>query len=80
MSAIFISHSSQDNAAADRVQRALKDAHHHATFLDSDPEQGIPPGRDWEDVTTRDASRPRLPPVAKVSCAWRIDSQETAGS
>ena len=53
MSAIFISHSSQDDAAATRVQRALKDAHYDATFLGFDPEQGIPPGRDWEDELYR---------------------------
>src|SRR6476661_3657710 len=48
MSAIFISHSSADNALASEVATQLADLGHRSVFLDFDPAQGIPAGRNWE--------------------------------
>jgi formylglycine-generating enzyme required for sulfatase activity len=48
MSAIFISHSSKDNAAADVMRARLQGQAHRSVFLDFDPELGIPAGRHWE--------------------------------
>jgi hypothetical protein len=48
MSAIFISHSSKDNAKARELRDLLEREGHRSIFLDFDPEQGIPAGRDWE--------------------------------
>ena len=48
MSAIFISHSSADNAVADELKALLAAHGHRSTFLDFDPAQGIAAGRDWE--------------------------------
>lgn len=48
MSAIFISHSSQDDGlAADLVARLQRQGY-RTIFLDLDPEVGIPAGRNWE--------------------------------
>lgn len=48
MSAIFISHSSKDNAWAERIATWLKEQGYEGIFLDFDPQVGIPAGRDWE--------------------------------
>lgn len=48
MSAIFISHSSKDNAVAGEVKAKLLEQGHRSVFLDFDPEDGIPAGRNWE--------------------------------
>lgn len=48
MSAIFVSHSSRDNAAAASVLKALEAWGYSSVFLDFDPALGIPPGRLWE--------------------------------
>lgn len=48
MSSIFLSHSSQDNAIAERVKARLEQWGHRSVFLDFDPADGIPAGRDWE--------------------------------
>ena len=48
MSAIFISHSSHDHEAATEMGARLKEQGHRSVFLDFDPENGIPAGRDWE--------------------------------
>lgn len=48
MSAIFISHSSRDDAAAAELRERLAGQGHRSVFLDFDPEDGIPAGRDWE--------------------------------
>ncbi|MGE4081088.1 MAG: toll/interleukin-1 receptor domain-containing protein, partial [Reyranella sp.] len=48
MSAIFLSHSSIDNALAMELRTWLEGLGFASIFLDFDPEQGIPPGRDWE--------------------------------
>jgi WD40 repeat protein len=48
MSAIFISHSSKDNTIAGEVKAKLLAQGHRSVFLDFDPENGIPAGRNWE--------------------------------
>ena len=48
MTAIFISHSSADNAAAAEMKRRLQALGHVSVFLDFDPEAGIAAGNDWE--------------------------------
>jgi ABC-type hemin transport system ATPase subunit len=48
MSAIFISHSSRDNDAAATLREKLQEQGHRSVFLDFDPADGIPAGRDWE--------------------------------
>ena len=48
MSAIFLSHSSKDNAAASEMKVRLEAHGHRSLFLDFDPADGIPAGRDWE--------------------------------
>ncbi len=48
MSLIFISHSSADAAIAAEVRRHLEDMRHQSVFLDFDPADGIPAGRNWE--------------------------------
>lgn len=48
MSAIFISHSSRDNAIAGEFKARLAGQGHHSVFLDFDPDDGIPAGRNWE--------------------------------
>jgi len=48
MSALFISHSSADNAVADELKAQLSARGHRSMFLDFDPAVGIPAGRHWE--------------------------------
>src|SRR5215471_11102833 len=48
MTSLFISHSSRDQIAAQRVHQWLRNAGYQALFLDSDPSVGIPAGRRWE--------------------------------
>lgn len=48
MSSIFLSHSSKDNSIAEQVKARLGQWGHRSVFLDFDPEDGIPAGRDWE--------------------------------
>ena len=50
MSAIFISHSSKDHAAAAELKARLDAQGHKGVFLDFDPDDGIHAGRDWEQV------------------------------
>ena len=58
MSTIFISHSSEDNAWAERIRDWLQgradkqqpDYRYQSLFLDFDPEQGIPVGRSWRET------------------------------
>ncbi|NOK36053.1 TIR domain-containing protein [Corallococcus exercitus] len=50
MAAIFISHSSKDNAWAIRIKQWLSTHGHQSIFLDFDPEAGINAGQDWEQV------------------------------
>src|SRR4051794_19063694 len=48
VSAIFISHSTQDKSTALRVLDRLRQRGYESLFLDSDPEAGIKAGVDWE--------------------------------
>ncbi len=48
VSAIFISHSSNDNDIAQEVRALLETLGHRSVFLDFDPINGIPAGRSWE--------------------------------
>ncbi len=48
MSAIFISHSSKDGKIANEFQSFLQGKGYQSIFLDFDPANGIPAGRDWE--------------------------------
>ncbi|WP_323003429.1 TIR domain-containing protein [Denitromonas sp.] len=48
MSGIFISHSSQDHAAAEALAERLRAQGYQSLFLDFDPADGIPAGRNWE--------------------------------
>jgi hypothetical protein len=48
LASLFISHSSSDRDAAERLEKRLHAEGFAALFLDFDPEQGIPAGRNWE--------------------------------
>jgi WD40 repeat protein len=48
MASLFISHSSRDRDAAQRVSQWLRSAGYVALFLDFDPSDGIAVGRRWE--------------------------------
>ncbi|MGO9218919.1 MAG: TIR domain-containing protein [Streptosporangiaceae bacterium] len=48
MTSLFISHSSRDQVAAQRVHQWLRNAGYQALFLDFDLSIGIPAGRRWE--------------------------------
>jgi WD40 repeat protein len=48
LSAIFLSHSSADNDVALQIRDWLEKQGYRSVFLDFDPAQGIPHGRDWE--------------------------------
>lgn len=48
MSAVFISHSSQDNPFSEKLRTWLSAQGHRDVFLDFDGEAGIEAGRDWE--------------------------------
>jgi WD40 repeat protein len=48
MASFFISHSSGDASASERVRDRLKAGGYESVFLDFDPADGIPAGRDWE--------------------------------
>src|SRR5690606_40133406 len=48
VSGIFISHSSRDREAAEAIAARLRAQGYQSLFLDFDPADGIPAGRDWE--------------------------------
>ena len=48
MASLFVSHSSHDRDAAERIAERLRVEGFAALFLDFDPADGIPAGRDWE--------------------------------
>jgi TIR domain len=48
MASVFVSHSSRDRVVTERVVARLRAAGFAASFVDFDPEQGIPAGRSWE--------------------------------
>ena len=48
MASLFVSHSSRDRAAAEDLSARLRADGFAALFLDFDPDQGIPAGRNWD--------------------------------
>jgi WD40 repeat protein/energy-coupling factor transporter ATP-binding protein EcfA2 len=48
MASLFVSHSSLDRDEAERIAQRLRVEGFAALFLDFDPADGIPAGRDWE--------------------------------
>jgi hypothetical protein len=48
MAALFVSHSSQDNQVTAVIAQRLRDRGFGALFVDFDPQDGIPAGRNWE--------------------------------
>src|SRR3954453_23218090 len=48
MASVFVSHSSRDRVVTERGVQRLRAAGFAALFVDFDPEQGIPAGRNWE--------------------------------
>src|SRR3954470_6390218 len=48
MASVFVSHSSQDQAVTEWVVQRVRAAGFAALFIDFDPGQGIPAGRNWE--------------------------------
>jgi TIR domain-containing protein len=57
MTAIFISHSSADNASAAEMKAWLEAQGHTSLFLDFDPEAGIKGGSGWEQTLYRQLRR-----------------------
>lgn len=57
MARVFISHSSRDNAAADRLKAWLGDQGFETPFLDFDKHAGIPVGANWEQTLYREIER-----------------------
>ena len=57
MARIFISHSSRDNDAADRMKAWLASQRFENAFLDKDPATGIPPGANWEKTLYREVAQ-----------------------
>ena len=53
MAQIFLSHSSEDREAAEKLHDRLKQWGYDSIFLDFRPDNGIPAGRKWEDVLYR---------------------------
>src|SRR3954468_2178788 len=48
MASVFISHNSRDRPVAKWLVKRLRAAGFAALFVDFDPDQGIPAGRNWE--------------------------------
>ena len=48
MTSVFVSHSNRDQELTEEVCVRLQAAGFAAMFVDFDPDQGIPVGRDWE--------------------------------
>jgi TIR domain/AAA ATPase domain len=48
LASLFLSHSNQDDVTATWIADRLRAAGFEALYLDFDPEQGTPAGRDWE--------------------------------
>jgi hypothetical protein len=48
MASVFVSHSSRDRAVTEQVAEQLRTAGFAALFIDFNPDQGIPAGRNWE--------------------------------
>lgn len=69
MTAIFISHSSTDAAAATRMKAWLEGQGHTSLFLDFDPATGIRAGASWEQTLYRELRKCQAV-VALASPAW----------
>ncbi|WP_187144413.1 TIR domain-containing protein [Microvirga massiliensis] len=69
MSFIFLSHSSQDDAAAGALHDWLREEGHAAVFLDHDAEAGIVGGETWEERLYTELRRCRAL-IALVSPDW----------
>ena len=71
VSGIFISHSSRDREAAADMAARLRARGYPSLFLDFDPADGIPAGRDWErELYARlRALRPRIRMSASIRAA-----------
>src|SRR5262245_4681601 len=69
MSSIFISHSSKDNATAAQLNAWLAGHGQRSVFLDFDPDNRIPAGRDWEKELYRNIRSCRAV-VALCSAHW----------
>src|SRR3954466_16415737 len=75
MAALFVSHSSHDRAAAERICARLRAAGFAALFVDFDPEHGIPAGRNWERelyAQLRNSGQPRAPTGCCLSAAGPV--------
>ncbi len=57
MARVFISHSSRDGEAADRIKQWLQGQGFDTPFLDFDKHAGITPGSDWEKTLYREVER-----------------------
>lgn len=57
MARVFISHSSRDAEAADRIKTWLQAQGFEAPFLDFDKHAGIAPGADWEKTLYREVEQ-----------------------
>jgi hypothetical protein len=73
VASFFISHSSRDNALADRVRIWLQQHGFTSLFLDFDPEAGIPPGRHWEDEVYSELRKADV--VVFLATAAALDSK-----
>jgi hypothetical protein len=60
MPEIFISHSTRDSATAQGLAERLRSCGLQSLFLSSDPESGIVPGSDWENVLYEKLRRARV--------------------
>lgn len=70
MADIFLSHSSTDNAAADKIKRWLeRDRPTWSVFLDKHPRDGILAGQGWQDRLRAELQSCRLV-VAIISKGW----------
>ncbi len=67
---IFLSHSNRDRADCDAISAALRRRDMDPIFVDYDPADGIPPGRDWE-LELYQALRRCDVVLALDSAAWR---------
>src|SRR5208282_4374750 len=66
MARIFISHSSRDNDAADRMKAWLASQGFENAFLDKDKTTGIPPGADWERTLYREVEQSQARALGKA--------------
>lgn len=73
MARVFISHSSRDNKAADKIKSWLQEHGFAAPFLDFDKHLGIPPGADWERTLYREINNSEA--VIIIQTANWLDSK-----